>query len=167
MKNGVPHSNSIEILPPWSRNYRNQNTTSMPLGTARAATGSPGGWFSSSPFSISALSAAGRDLVRFLGGTEPVFDIIGAMGRGHMDLKSKRHLIITNWAVHKLSLSLKASPRRGACGERLTMSREFHKYGFKQVARMGASSHMCSVPLQKRSWHDSTTEMQRQRVAHW
>jgi hypothetical protein len=34
---------------------------------------------------------------------------VGAMRRSHMDLKAKRHFIITNWAIHKLSLSSNTS----------------------------------------------------------
>jgi hypothetical protein len=47
----------------------------------------------------------------FLGEEELAVGAVGAMRRSHMDLEAKRHFIITNWAIHKLSLSSNASPQ--------------------------------------------------------
>jgi hypothetical protein len=40
-----------------------------------------------------------------LGEAELAVGTVGAMRRSHMDLEAKRHFIITNWAIHRLSLS--------------------------------------------------------------
>jgi hypothetical protein len=46
-----------------------------------------------------------------LGEAELAVGTVGAMRRSHMDLEAKRHFIITNWAIHKLSLFSNASPQ--------------------------------------------------------
>ena len=48
--------------------------------------------------------------VPFLGRAELLFDALGAMRRRQVDLQSKRHLVVTNGAVHGLSFCRNAIP---------------------------------------------------------
>ena len=62
-------------------------------------------WLALSPFGMPAFPADGGRYISSLSRAELVFDVIRAMRRRHMDLEAERHLVITNWAVHKLRLS--------------------------------------------------------------
>ena len=58
-----------------------------------------------SPLGMPAFPSNWGRYISGLGRAELVFDVIRAMRCRHMDLEAERHLIITNWAVHKLRLS--------------------------------------------------------------
>jgi hypothetical protein len=63
---------------------------------------------------------SGRDgFMPSLGEAELAVGTVGAMRRSHMDLEAKRHFIITDWAIHKLSLSSNTRLYK-ACDDRLT-----------------------------------------------
>jgi hypothetical protein len=79
---------------------------------------------------MSTLPIFFRDSIPFLGGTELLFDSLGAMRCCHVELKSKGHLVVTNWAIHESILSGKrlhheALQRNGDGFERTSQGAKF------------------------------------------
>ena len=62
-------------------------------------------WLALSPLGMPAFPADWGYSFPALSGAKLVFDVIGTMRRRHMDLEAERHLVVTNWAIHKFRLS--------------------------------------------------------------